>query len=146
MSEKIEAPVAKMYVASDSAICGGCRRCELVCSLFHYGECNLELSSVHVIKDAFSGEYEIETCRQCKGAECLSICPVEGAIYIDENTGARVINEEKCSGCRLCEEECLFHMIGYIPEKNLCFKCDLCGGEPQCVENCPHTALTIVKA
>jgi carbon-monoxide dehydrogenase iron sulfur subunit len=82
MSEKIEAPVAKMYVASDSAICGGCRRCELVCSLFHYGECNLELASVRVNKDAFSGEYEVETCRQCKEPECLSACPVE-AIYVD---------------------------------------------------------------
>ena len=133
-----------MYITANPAVCSGCRRCQLACSLFHYGECNLELASVHVTKDVFSGEYQIETCRQCKEPQCVSACPVQ-AIHIDEKTGAKVIDEKNCTGCRACEEECLFRMIGYNAEKNLCFKCDLCGGDPQCVSNCPYTAVTIAK-
>jgi carbon-monoxide dehydrogenase iron sulfur subunit len=144
MLEKSEAPAGRMYVANDSAVCGGCRRCQLACSLFHYGECNLELASVHVTKDVFSGEYEVETCRQCEEPECLSACAIQ-AIYVDEKTGAIVIDEENCTGCRACEEECPFHMIGYDPDRNICFKCDLCGGDPQCVKNCPHTAVKLVE-
>ena len=133
-----------MNIASNSTVCSGCRLCQLACSLFHYGECNLELASIRVIKDVFYGEYQVETCRQCKEPQCVSACPTQ-AIYVDEKTGAKVIDEKNCTGCRACEEECLFHMIGYIPEKNLCFKCDLCGGDPQCVNNCPYAAVTPAK-
>lgn len=144
MSEKSESSPSNMFVASDSAICGGCRRCEMACSLFHHGECNMELASIHVNKDVFSGEYEVETCRQCKEPECVAACPVQ-AISVDEKTGAKIIDEKECIGCRVCEQECLFHMIGYIPEKNVCFKCDLCGGDPQCVSNCPFLAVKLAK-
>ena len=144
MWEKGKAPVSRMYIVSDSASCGGCRRCQLVCSLFHYGECNLELASVRVTKNVFSGEYEVETCRQCKEPRCLAACPV-GAIYLNDKTGAFVIDEKNCTGCGLCAEECPFDMIGYYSEKNINFKCDLCGGDPQCVNICSYSAVKLAK-
>jgi len=60
-------------------------------------------------------------------------------MYVDTKTGARVIDEEKCIGCRRCVEACPFSesMIVYNPEKNVCEKCDLCGGDPECVKQCP---------
>jgi Fe-S-cluster-containing dehydrogenase component len=144
MSEKGEAPLSKMYIAGDSVSCGGCRRCQLACSLYHYGECNLELASVHVTKHVFSGEYDVKTCRQCKEPSCLPACPVQ-AIYLDAKTGALVIDEKNCTGCRLCEEECPFNMIGYNPVMNISFKCDLCGGDPQCVDICSYAAVKLVE-
>ena len=144
MSEKDEAHVSRMYIASDPVSCGGCRRCQLACSLFHYGECNLELAGVRVTKNVFSGEYEVETCRQCKEPRCLAACSF-GALHLDDKTGALVIDEKNCTGCRLCEEECQFDMIGYNPEMNISFKCDLCGGDPQCVNICPYTAVQLVE-
>ena len=136
--------VPRMYIDSDSALCSGCRRCQLACSLFHYGECNPEIACVQVTKDVFSGEYQIETCRQCEEPQCIDACPVE-AIHVDEKTGARVIDENECIGCRACEEACPYHMIGYNAERNVCFKCDLCGGNPQCVAHCPLAAVTLFK-
>jgi carbon-monoxide dehydrogenase iron sulfur subunit len=144
MSEKGVAHVSRMYVASDPINCGGCRRCQLACSLFHFGECNLELASIHVTKHVFSGEYQVKTCRQCKEPRCLPACPIQ-AIYFDDKTGALVIDEKNCTGCRMCEEECPFDMIGYNPEMNINFKCDLCGGDPQCVNICSYTAVRLIE-
>ena len=144
MSEKEEALTAKMYIAANPALCSGCRCCELACSLFHYGECNPELAGVYVTKDTFIGDYEVKTCLQCNEPRCQTACPVQ-AIYIDERTGAAVIDEKNCIGCRVCEEECQFHMVRLIADKDVYFKCDLCGGNPQCVSYCPYGALTIAE-
>jgi Fe-S-cluster-containing dehydrogenase component len=97
-----------------------------------------------VVKDVFSGEYEVETCRQCNEPKCLPACPVH-AIYFNDKSGALVIDEKECTGCRLCEEECPFNMIGYNPVMKISFKCDLCGGDPQCVNICSYGAVKLVE-
>lgn len=135
---------AKIRIVVNSALCTGCRCCELACSLVHQGECNPELGVVRVTKDVFSGDYEVQTCLQCDEPRCQIVCPVE-AIYFDEKTGVTIIDESNCTGCMVCEEECPLHMVRFIPEKYVCFKCDLCGGNPQCVTYCPYGALTINK-
>jgi Fe-S-cluster-containing hydrogenase component 2 len=35
--------------------------------------------------------------------------------------------------------------IMYDSERNICVKCDLCGGNPLCVKFCPEGALSFVK-
>lgn len=131
-----------MYISVNAAVCSGCHLCELICSLVHHGECNPELAGVHINKDVFSGDYRIETCRQCPDSPCLDACPVQ-AIHHEENIGAIVIDEKECTGCRLCEEACPYRMIGFLQDKNLCFKCDLCGGKPQCVHYCIYEAVSL---
>ena len=133
-----------MHIAVNSALCSGCHCCELACSLFHHGECNPELAGVYVIKDTFTGDYEVKTCLQCNEPRCQTACPVQ-ALHIDERTGAPVIDEDNCIGCGVCAEECQFHMVRFIPDKDVYFKCDLCGGNPQCVIYCPYGALTIAE-
>ncbi len=74
-------------------------------------------------------------------------CPTE-ALYVDGRTGARSIDSEKCTGCGLCREACPQYPATPImcdPERNICLKCDLCGGEPLCVKFCPAAALRFVK-
>ena len=86
-------------------------------------------------------EAEGYTCKQCQSPECLSICPT-GALYINEKTGARVIDPETCSGCKLCIQACPQYPnspIRYDADRNICVKCDLCDGEPQCVKFCPKS-------
>jgi len=126
---------------TDKNLCIGCGNCMLVCSLMHEGECSIAMARIHVTKDLFLGQYEPEPCEQCENAQCLEACPIEGALTVDEVTGAKVIDHELCIGCRACEEACIFaplkSRIRYDERKNVCVKCDLCGGEPECVKVCP---------
>ena len=46
----------------------------------------------------------------------------------------RVLNE-KCTGCKLCIKACPFGAIQVGPNREI-LKCDLCGGDPECVKYC----------
>ncbi len=144
---------AKFLIGVDAGVCSGCLCCQLACSLFHEGECNLALARLYVFHDPFAGKDNlIEVCKQCLAPSCLYACPVPGAFTIDEATGARVINEEKCVGCGRCAEACPLNdrrtIIRYNPDKRTYVKCDLCKDReagPLCVEVCPWGALKTLK-
>lgn len=138
-------PPARSLVVGDSRKCRGCGCCELVCSLRLLGEFRPSLSAIHVTKDVFDLEFRPETCRQCAQPACMLACPVEGAMYVNAVTGARVIDASICVGCRACEEACPFHVIRYQPEEKVCVKCDLCGGAPECIDYCPRDALLVLE-
>ena len=137
------------YVKRNLDTCTGCRTCEAVCSLSHDGVVSPGLARTGII-DYIKEGHRIEgyTCKQCNSPECLYICPVE-AIYVDQKTGARVIDTKTCTGCKLCIQACPQYPnspIIYDPERNICLKCDLCGGDPLCVKFCPEAALTFIKS
>jgi len=148
-NEKIVEPknsgYGKRVVVKHKDLCVGCRNCELVCSLHHEKVLSSSLSRIYVLKDLFTGVYEQYTCAQCKNPKCLSACPEKGALTVDPTTGAICINDKLCTGCRECEKACVFaskvSRIKYNKEKNVCIKCDLCGGDPQCVQVCPVNIL-----
>lgn len=135
---------SKGQIISHPDICAGCRTCEAVCSLYKEGISNPELSRIHVFKDEMDG-YRCEPlpCKQCVKPKCLLVCPIQ-ALHVDAITGARVINEKTCNGCQLCIKACAFNppRIRFNPQNNVCLKCDLCGGNPQCVKFCPTGAIT----
>jgi carbon-monoxide dehydrogenase iron sulfur subunit len=127
----------------EPSLCTGCRSCEMACSLSHEGKCSPALSRVRVIKFDAEGRNVPSICAQCTRPECLSAC-AEGAIHLDAATGAVLIDENLCTGCRSCISACPHSQIGFHPEKRLAFKCDLCGGDPQCARFCPTGALAFV--
>jgi Fe-S-cluster-containing hydrogenase component 2 len=72
---------------------------------------------------------------------------------IDEATGARYIDSEKCKGCGACVRACPLtperNVIKSkkVGDKRIYFKCDLCRDReegPVCAEICPGKALTFV--
>ena len=130
-------------LTANSKVCTGCRTCEVVCTLYHGGIINLEQSRLHIRADPLKGSFNPTVCHQCSDAPCFYACP-ESAISIERIYGTVIINEEKCSGCRLCEEACPFRVIRFHQEKNRPFKCDLCHGNPECVKWCPMNALGVV--
>ena len=128
-----------------SMICTGCRTCEIMCSLTHEGLINPQRARNHVDTDIQAGHVvNVLYCQQCDDPKCLRACPT-GALHIDEATGARVIDQDVCIGCQTCLNACYYAVVGqsrikYNPETGKCIKCDLCGGEPKCVEYCPMGA------
>lgn len=132
------------HVVHNPALCSGCRTCEVVCSVAHWGVASSELSRLQWTKDVMDACItDIQACKQCNGPECLAACPT-GALHVDLETGARVIDQDVCVGCQSCLNACPAtpSRVRYCLDTNTCFKCDLCGGDPQCVKFCPTGALT----
>jgi Fe-S-cluster-containing hydrogenase component 2 len=46
----------------------------------------------------------------------------------------------------MCITACPFGVISLHPEKHVAIKCDLCGGDPECVKHCPTGALKYLPA
>jgi Fe-S-cluster-containing dehydrogenase component len=131
-------------VVHNPALCSGCRTCEIVCTANKEGVGSSELSRMFWTKDIMNACItNIMTCKQCAGAECVVSCPTK-SLHVDATTGARVIDADLCVGCQLCIYACPVEppRIRYDAAKNVCFKCDLCSGDPQCVKFCPTGALT----
>ncbi len=125
--------------------CAGCGTCEAVCSLSHEGVVSPKFARLNIVDHYLEG-HRIEgyVCRQCLLPECFIACSSE-ALHIDEKTGARVIDSEKCNGCKVCMRACIYYPntpICYDDDRNICLKCDLCGGDPLCIKFCPEAALT----
>ena len=128
----------------ESKVCAGCRTCEVICSLSHEGQVDLERARLYVKANPFSGSFIPQVCRQCSDAPCFYACP-ESAIEIEKVNGTVIIDSEKCSGCGTCVAACPFKVIRFDKERNRAFKCDFCKGSPECVKWCPVNALGVVE-
>lgn len=117
--------------------------------MIHEGVYSPELSRIHILKEWTMYNIEVDyqpiICLQCADAPCVQNCPMN-AIKVDEQTGARVVNQQFCIGCHVCEKSCPFTPSRVSFNKdNKAFKCDLCGGDPECVKSCPMGALKYVQ-
>lgn len=136
-------PRSKGVLVVDRGLCSGCMQCVHTCSLVKSGVGSHELARIKmaaVTKYAFDAY--AQPCLQCVKPQCLVNCPTE-AIIVDEVTGARIIDDELCTGCQICIESCPYDppRISYDKARNKAIKCDLCGGDPACVKACPTGAL-----
>jgi len=82
-------------------------------------------------------------CAQCRKAYCAAVCPVR-AIRRDKRTGALLVDEEACIGCRLCAMTCPIGVLNVKPDGGV-VKCDLCAGDPYCAKYCPTGALKFIE-
>ncbi len=139
----VKVALSKGVITVDKELCNGCMTCVLTCSLQNAGTGSFELSRMHM---AASTQYVFdayaEPCQQCVDPECLRYCPAK-AIKVDENTGARVIDEKLCIGCQTCIAHCPYTpaRISFNKQTNKATKCTLCDGDPACVKACPTGAL-----
>ncbi len=129
----------------DPEKCTNCLLCELACSYQIEGAFNPAKSRIKVFSFLDEARFVPFTCTQCAEAWCMSACPVE-AITLDAATGAKIVSDDICVGCKVCTIACPFGTINYNQTTGKVVKCDLCGGEPACVEVCPTQAITYVDA
>lgn len=129
----------------DANKCSGCRMCVMACSLTKTGTFNPTRSRISILKWEEEGIMKPIVCRHCQHPPCMEVCPVD-AISKDADTGIVSINQQECIGCRECLMECPFGGPSFDPVDNIVINCDLCGGNPQCVDICPTGALRYISA
>ena len=126
--------------------CVGCRTCEVACSLKNAGESNPTRSRIRVIRYEKTGHfhnYVPMVCQQCSNPLCMEACPVN-AISRNLETGAMEVDADTCVGCRVCSMACPIGGVSIDPATDVAFKCDLCGGDPECVKYCYPEAIEYV--
>lgn len=124
-------------IVVDVKKCTGCRRCETACSFYRTGRVNHHLARIKVTQLYEMGIDGPIVCQQCQERYCM-ICP-ENALKIGKY-GQIVVSPTVCTLCGVCEEAC---PIGAIEQFNgIIYVCDLCGGQPKCVDACTEGALS----
>jgi len=131
--------MSKRYVICDPDKCLGCQICEFACSAAKEKSCDPLFSRIRVVNFEPKGSMAI-ACVLCEKAPCVTSCPTN-ALFKDDK-GIVQVDEKKCIGCRWCIEACRFGAITLHPTKEAVSICDLCDGEPKCVEFCPFDALS----
>jgi carbon-monoxide dehydrogenase iron sulfur subunit len=135
---------SRKFVSVDPSKCTGCGICEYACVL-EKGEAvwNPIKSRIRVVRMTPLFNFAL-ACRFCEDARCVTACP-ENALTQCEKTGILMVNEKKCKGCDWCIQACSHGGITLHPDKGIAIACDLCDGEPKCVEFCPEEALDTVS-
>jgi len=136
----------RIWILVDPIRCSGCRLCEIACSLRHEGIIWPEASRIRVF-ELIPASNVPHLCVQCPDYPCVNACPTK-ALSVDDNTGAVIVNDEKCIQCGLCIDACPGNIPRIPRGKKAVVICDLCGGDPECVKICHeagYNALQIVK-
>ena len=131
----------KKIIFCDPEKCTGCQICELVCSVVKEKKINPITSRIRLTRiDPFI--MTSISCQLCDTAPCVTSCP-KGAIRVSQN-GNIEINRDKCILCGWCIQptSCPFGAIT-IYQSSITV-CDLCEGDPKCVEYCPKNALLFI--
>lgn len=149
-------------VIADPFACVGCRRCELACTEYNDGKASPTMARIKISRNLNFGPKSLypgrdgmgnwgnglivqDLCKQCPHpVPCANACPND-AITVKPPTNARVVDPDKCNGCKMCQRACPWDMMSYDSDANKATKCFLCDGAPKCVEACPAGALTYVS-
>ena len=113
---------AEGLVIADSTRCVGCRRCELACTEFNDGKAAPAMARIRVSRNLQFGPKGLYTeprvqgswgngliiqdfCKQCPHpVPCANACPND-AIVVKPPTNARVVDPDKCIGCKMCQRD-----------------------------------------
>ena len=121
--------------------CNNCGDCEKACISTRTSLTSMGLSCIRILKDDEAEAFFFPiACKQCEHPPCMAACPKE-AIYRDEKLDRVLIDRQKCVGCGMCVSACPFGAMKLDRHKAKSYKCDLCGGDPECVKVCEPAAL-----
>lgn len=90
-------------------------------------------------------------CNHCEEPSCALGCPAN-AYRRDEATGAMLIDEARCIGCRYCSWVCPYDAPRFDEARGVMTKCTFCahrlasGRDPACTVSCPTGALALGTA
>jgi Fe-S-cluster-containing dehydrogenase component len=136
----------------DLATCVGCHACVVACAaengttpggswrqVVTFNEARLPGRPVYHVSIA---------CNHCLDAPCERHCPAR-AIARDARTGAVLVDDSRCMGCRYCAWVCPYDAPRFDATRGVMGKCTLChdrlveGAGPACTRACPTGALKL---
>lgn len=134
----------------DANRCTGCAACVLACSTENelgWGTSWRQIVPFNPERRPGVPSFHLSlACNHCADAPCVTHCPT-GAMRRDPSTGAVLVAEDACIGCRYCAWVCPWDAPRFDEDRGVMTKCTFCnhrllaGGEPACVEACPTAAL-----
>lgn len=134
----------------DPERCTGCEACRVACANENGGGVDLGWRQVVTFNPAhYPGlptRHLSLACSHCERPACLEGCPA-AAYRRDEATGAVLLDEAKCIGCRYCSWLCPYDVPRYLEASGTMTKCTFCshrlveGLAPACAQACPTGAL-----
>lgn len=134
----------------DLNTCVGCHACALACineNQLAPGGFWRQIVSVNPQRRPGLPTFHLSlACNHCLDAPCLHHCPAL-AISRDSVTGAVLIDDCSCIGCRYCSWVCPYDAPRFNDARGVMQKCTLCahrlrdGLQPACVSLCPTGAL-----
>lgn len=135
--------------------CIGCDACVAACKAERntpLGVFNTWVEKHEIgVTDPITGETQVKVlnipklCNHCESPACVKVCPVH-ATFRDEGDGLVLQNDDRCIGCRLCEQSCPYGVRYINPMSQVMDKCTWCdhrtrnGLKPACVDVCPTNA------
>ncbi|MDE3111655.1 MAG: 4Fe-4S dicluster domain-containing protein [Chloroflexota bacterium] len=155
--------------------CDGCQsigkppQCTEACIQGHFAPEPMEWIQVYEapLAEQAGTQFIPTPCQHCQNAPCVNVCPVGATFATPE--GTVLIDQQRCIGCRLCMEACMYDrrffnwgspaqppqslFMDYSPEhqtpaiRGTVMKCDFCpdmaraGRLPYCAQGCPRGAI-----
>jgi len=130
--------------------CTGCAACVVACNNENEVAAGLSWRRIHTFNQqrlATSPVFHFTlACNHCLEPACLHNCPAN-AFTKDPSTGAVLIDQESCIGCRYCAWVCPYEAPRYNSDIGIMEKCTFCEHRlsedfpPACVTACPTDAL-----
>jgi Fe-S-cluster-containing dehydrogenase component len=128
----------------DCTSCWGCKTCEVACKQENDAPDGIKLIAV-IEEDCNPVDHKTDVmfhsnvCMHCDAPPCVDSCPEDAIAQRDD--GIVVLDEETCTGCRLCMDACPYRAISFDTQKDVAKKCNLChhrvdnGLIPACADN-----------
>ena len=130
-----------MFIHTHFDLCTGCSLCQLACAQKVTGGFNPRRAVLNIEHARENLVHFPVICAQCSNPFCANVCPVQA---ITHDGQAWIVDPEACTGCGLCAAYCPLGVIHLDPDSSTAVKCDLCGGDPECVKACPTGALELI--
>ena len=132
--------------------CTGCGACIVSCAIQNFGKQDLPWREIYTFNELLHPSLPLfnlsMACNHCEDPACAKNCPAL-AYTKDDKTGAVIIDQQKCIGCKFCTWACPYDAPRYVREKGVIQKCDFCidrlnnNESPACISACPTDALNL---
>ena len=125
--------------------CIACGKCELACAFAHGNEGKPAATRINIHRRGPEMGTPI-VCFQCDDRRLCRRSVRPRLWCATRRPAPSTWTAVRCISCRMCVAACPFGNMLWDESYHCVQKCDLCGGDPQCVPFCPTGAIAWVPA